>query len=398
MDPYLTDWLNVLLRWLHVIAAMAWIGASFYFVYLDLSLRPPKRREEADEGVAGEFWAVHGGGFYHTQKYKVAPGALPEPLHWFKWEAYTTWLSGFALFVVLYYARADEFLIDPQVADIQPGVAIAASIALLALSWIVYDVLCRLLAGRELALGVAVALFTVAAAYVSAQLFSGRAAFLQVGAMLGTIMAGNVFFNIIPAHRQLVRAKEEGREPDPAPLLRAKERSVHNNYLTLPVVFAMISIHFPLAYAHERSWLILLALMAVGAWVRLFFNLRHQGRNVWAIPATAALAVVALALVLRPDDDAAGNVAAEPVSFAEIAAIVEERCAGCHSITPRDVPSAPAGITFDTPEEIVGNVDAIATMAVDTMTMPPGNVTGMTDEERRLLGAWIEQGAEVSPP
>jgi uncharacterized membrane protein len=375
---------------------MAWIGASFYFVYLDLSLRPPKRREDADEGVAGEFWAVHGGGFYHTQKYRVAPGTLPEPLHWFKWEAYTTWLSGFALFVVLYYARADEFLIDPRVADIQPAVAVAASITLLALSWIVYDLLCRLLAGRELALGVAVALFTVAAAYVSAQLFSGRAAFLQVGAMLGTIMAGNVFFNIIPAHRKLVRAKEEGREPDPAPLLRAKERSVHNNYLTLPVVFAMISIHFPIAYAHERNWLILLYLMAVGAWVRLFFNLRHQGRNVWAIPVTAAIAVLVLALVLRPDDD--DGAAAEPVSFATVAAIVDERCAGCHSLTPTDVPSAPAGITFDTPEEIAANADAIKRMAVDTTTMPPGNVTGLTDAERDLLGAWIAQGARVNPP
>jgi uncharacterized membrane protein len=397
VDPYLTDWLNILLRWLHVIAAMAWIGASFYFVYLDLSLRPPRRREDADEGVAGEFWAVHGGGFYHTQKYRVAPsGALPEPLHWFKWEAYTTWLSGFALFVVLYYARADEFLIDPQVADIRPGVAVAASVALLALAWIVYDLLCRLLAGKELALGVAVALFTVAAAYLSAQLFSGRAAFLQVGAMLGTIMAGNVFFNIIPAHRGLVRAKEEGREPDPAPLLRAKERSVHNNYLTLPVVFAMISIHFPLAYAHERNWLILLYLMAVGAFVRLFFNLRHQGRNVWAIPVVAGVAVLALALVLRPEDDDAA--AAQPVSFAEVAAIVEERCAGCHSMTPTDVPSPPAGITFDTPEEIVASADAIERMAVDSEAMPPGNVTGLTEEERGLLGAWIAQGAKVNSP
>ncbi len=397
MDPYLTDWLNLLLRWLHVIAAMAWIGASFYFVYLDLSLRPPKRKADADEGVAGEFWAVHGGGFYHSQKYKVAPAELPEPLHWFKWEAYTTWLSGFALFVVLYYARADEFLIDPQVADIQPAAAVAASVALLAIAWIVYDGLCRLLAGRELALGVAVALFTVAAAYTSTQLFSGRAAFLQVGAMLGTIMAGNVFFNIIPAHRKLVRAKEEGREPDPAPLLRAKERSVHNNYLTLPVVFAMISIHFPLAYAHERNWLILLALMAVGAWTRLFFNLRHQGRNVWAIPVSAGLAVVALALVLRPDDNA-GSAVAEPVSSAEVAAIVDERCAGCHSMTPRDVPSAPAGITFDTIEEIALHAEAIKAMAVDSRTMPPGNVTGLTDEERQLLGAWIAQGAKVNPP
>ena len=392
MDPYLTDWLNLLLRWLHVVAGIAWIGASFYFVYLDLSLRPPKRREDKDAGVGGEFWAVHGGGFYHTQKYRVAPESLPYPLHWFKWEAYTTWLSGFALFVVLYYANADQFLIDPQVADISPAAAIGASIGLLALAWVAYDVLCRLLAGRALVLGAAVALFTVAAAYGSAQLFSGRAAFIQVGAMLGTMMAGNVFFNIIPAHRELVRAKQEGREPDPTPGLRAKERSVHNNYLTLPVVVAMISNHFPLAYGHARNWLVLLALMAIGAWIRHFFNLRHTGRTRWSILVTAGIALVVLALVLRPDD---GVEAAEPVAFAEVQPIVEARCAPCHSMTPTEVPSAPGGVTFDTPEQIEAHVDAIRRQAVDSRAMPPGNVTGMTDEERELLGAWIRQGAPL---
>jgi len=396
VDPYLNDWLSILLRWLHVIAAIAWIGASFYFVYLDLSLRPPKRRQDADAGVGGEFWAVHGGGFYHTQKYRLAPGALPEPLHWFKWEAYTTWLSGFSLFVVLYYVNADEFLIDPQVADLSPAVAIAASIGLLALAWLVYDLLCRLLAGRELALGGAVVLFTVAAAYVSAQLFSGRAAFLQVGAMLGTIMAGNVFFNIIPAHRKLVRAKEEGREPDPGPALRAKERSVHNNYLTLPVVFAMISIHFPIAYGASRNWLVLVILMAAGAWIRVFFNLRHQGRTHYEILMIAGAVILAVALVLRPEDDAAGK-AAEPVAFAQVEAIVQQRCAVCHSSEPTEVPSAPAGITFDSRAEIAARADAIKRQAVDARAMPPGNVTGMTDEERDLLAAWIAQGAKVSP-
>ena len=397
MDPYLTDWLNVLLRWLHVVAGIAWIGASFYFVYLDLSLRPPKRREDAQAGVGGEFWAVHGGGFYHTQKYRVAPVSLPYPLHWFKWEAYTTWLSGFALFVVLYYANAEQFLIDPQVADIPPALAIGASVGLLALAWVVYDALCRLLAGKELALGAAVALFTVAAAYGSVQLFSGRAAFVQVGAMLGTMMAGNVLFNIIPAHRELVRAKQEGRQPDAAPGLRAKERSVHNNYLTLPVVFAMISNHFPLAYGHARNWLVLLALMAIGAWVRHFFNLRHRGRTRWSILVTAGAALVVLAVVLRPDDDAAAG-DTEPVAVAEVQRIVEERCAGCHSMTPTEVPSPPGGVTFDTPEQLAAHADAIRRQAVDSRAMPPGNVTGMTEEERELLGAWIRQGAPVSAP
>jgi uncharacterized membrane protein len=396
VDPYLNEWLSILLRWLHIVAAIAWIGASFYFVYLDLSLRPPKRREDADAGVGGEFWAVHGGGFYHTQKYRLAPGALPEPLHWFKWEAYTTWLSGFSLFVVLYYVNADEFLVDPQVADLSTAVAILASIGLLAAAWVVYDLLCRLLAGRELALGAAVVLLTVAAAYVSTQLFSPRAAFLQVGAMLGTIMAGNVFFTIIPAHRKLVAAKEAGREPDPEPALRAKERSVHNNYLTLPVVFAMISIHFPVAYGADRSWLVLLVLMAAGAWIRVFFNLRHQGRTHYEILVIAGAVILAVALVLRPEDDAAGKAAA-PVAFAQVEVIVEQRCAVCHSSEPTEVPSAPLGITFDTPEEIAARADAIRRQAVDAQAMPPGNVTGMTDEERDLLAAWIAQGAKVSP-
>ena len=253
-------------------------------MYLDLSLRPPKRREDAEAGVGGEFWAVHGGGFYHTQKYRLAPGALPEPLHWFKWEAYTTWLSGFSLFVVLYYVNADEFLIDPQVADLTPAVAIAASVGLLALAWLVYDLACRLLAGRELALGAAVVLFTVAAAYVSAQLFSGRAAFLQVGAMLGTIMAGNVFFNIIPAHRKLVAAKEAGREPDPVPGAPGEGALGAQQLPDAPGRLRDDRDPLPdrlrgcpeLARPRRRSWP-----RAPGS--GYFFNLRHQGQTRWAI-------------------------------------------------------------------------------------------------------------------
>ena len=224
MDPYLTDWLNLLVRWLHVVAAIAWIGTSFYFVYLDLSLLPPKKREDAEKGVGGEFWSVHGGGFYHVQKYRVAPEVLPEPLHWFKWEAYTTWLSGFALFVVLYYANAETYLVDRRVADLATATAIAISVGLLALAWVAYDLLCRLLAKNDRLLGVAIFFVTVAAAYTTSNLFSGRAAYIQVGAMLGTMMAGNVLFNIIPAHRELVAAKEAGREPEPTPGIRAKQR------------------------------------------------------------------------------------------------------------------------------------------------------------------------------
>ncbi len=396
MDPYLTDWLDILLRWLHVVAAIVWIGTSFYFVALDNHLRPPKRRDDPEGDVGGETWEIHGGGFYRVQKFRVAPERLPEPLHWFKWEAYTTWLSGFALFVVLYYVNAETYLVSRQVADIGKWTAIGASVGLLALAWVVYDVLCRVLGGSDALVAVAVAVFTVAAAYGTSQLFSPRAAYIQVGAMLGTMMAGNVLFNIIPAHRELVAAKKAGREPDPAPGIQAKQRSVHNNYLTLPVVFAMISNHFPVAYGHERSWLVLLALMAIGAWVRLFFNLRHTGRNVWTIPATAAVAVVALALAIRPDDGGGGpeDERAEPVEFAEVERIVTERCAVCHSASPTQTNTAPAVITFDTPDEIAAQAAAIRRQ-VESGAMPPGNVTGMTDEERDLVVEWVRRGAEL---
>jgi uncharacterized membrane protein len=393
VDPYLSDWLNLAIRWLHVIAGIAWIGASFYFIHLDLSLEAPKRREDADRGIGGEYWSVHGGGFYHVEKFKVAPPTLPEPLHWFKWEAYTTWLSGFALFVVLYYANAEAYLIDRSVADLSAWAAVGASIGLLALAWVVYDVLCRVLRSRELVLAVFVAGLVVLSTYVASQLFSGRGAYIQVGAMVGTIMAGNVFFNIIPAHRELVRAKQAGRDPDPAPGIGAKQRSVHNNYLTLPVVFTMISNHFPFMYGHERAWLVLVAMMAIGAWVRHFFNLRHQGKTRLWIPATAAIATVALALAIRPDGGGAEVANAEPVAFSDVESIIEERCAACHSATPTMADAAPRGIVFDTPEQIADQAAAIEQQAVLTEAMPPGNVTGMTEEERELLGTWIRQGA-----
>ena len=394
-DAYLTDWLDLLLRWLHVVAGIVWIGTSFYFVALDNHLRPPAERGDAARGVAGEAWEIHGGGFYRVEKYRVAPQTLPEPLHWFKWEAYTTWLSGFALMVVLYYADADTYLVDREVADIATGWAVAISIALLALAWVVYDLLCRLLPRRELLLAALLAALVAAAAYGSESVFSARAAYLQVGAMLGTIMVANVLFVIIPGHRALVRAKEAGREPDPVHGLRGKQRSVHNNYLTLPVVLAMIGPHFAFAYTHEQAWLVLLALMAVGAWIRHFFNLRHRGRTVWAIPVTAALAVVALGVVIRPDDTS--GTAAEPVAFSRVAQIVEQRCASCHAASPTDpsFSAAPNGVVLERPEQIRAQAEAIEEQAVRTRAMPLGNATGMTERERDLLGAWIDQGAQV---
>jgi uncharacterized membrane protein len=380
---YAQDWAELLIRWLHVIAGIVWIGASFYFVALDNHLRPPKERRSREEGVGGETWEIHGGGFYRIEKYRVAPRELPDPLHWFKWEAYTTWLSGFALLVVLYYLDADVYLVDPAVFDLSDEAAIAISLGLLLGAWVAYDLLCRLLRGRELLLALGVAALVVLAAWGTSELFSGRAAYLHVGAMLGTIMAANVLVVIIPAHWELVRAKEAGREPDAAPGLEAKRRSVHNNYFTLPVVFAMISNHLPWTYGHERGWIVLVALMAIGAWVRHYFNLRHAGQTVWAIPVTAALAVVALAWAIEPEDDAV-QPAAGSATIADVQQIVETRCLSCHAGA-----GAPGGIRLETAGEIEARADRIEEMVVRSRAMPPGNVTGMTDEERATVAAWL---------
>lgn len=353
LDPYLRDWLDLLLRWLHVIAAIAWIGTSFYFVLLDQSMRPPKRPEDAEAGVGGELWEVHGGGFYHVQKYRVAPPQLPEHLAWFKWEAYTTWLSGFALLVVLYYLDARANLVDPAVADLSTGEAVGISVGLLVAAWLAYDVLCRLLGERELVLGGCLVALTAVAAWGAGELFAPRAAFLQLGAMLGTVMAANVLFSIIPAHWELIRAKEARREPDPAPGLAAKRRSVHNNYLTLPVLLTMLAAHFPFLYQTAHPWLLLVALMLLGAWVRLFYNLRHAGRTHWWMPAAAGAAVVALAVAVEPEGGTAVEPSGDPV--AGRAVFVSAGCGACHALADAGA-SGRVGPSLDAarpPEELV---------------------------------------------
>jgi uncharacterized membrane protein len=330
LDPYVRDWLDLLLRWLHVIAGIAWIGTSFYFVLLDQSLRKPKRSEDAAAGVAGELWEVHGGGFYQVQKYKVAPPELPDHLAWFKWEAYTTWLSGFALLVVLYYLDAHANLIDPTVADLTTGEAVAISVGMLAAAWVVYDVLCRVLGRRDLLLGGCLVVLTAFAAWGAGELFAPRAAFLQVGAMLGTIMAANVLFSIIPAHWDLIRAKEEGREPDPAPAIAAKQRSVHNNYLTLPVLLTMLAGHFSFLYTLDRAWLVLVVLMLLGAWARLFFNLRHAGRTHWWMPVVGGVAVVALAVAVKPNETTGAATSADVAAGRTV--FESAGCGSCHTL------------------------------------------------------------------
>ncbi|HKG43598.1 MAG TPA: urate hydroxylase PuuD [Gaiellaceae bacterium] len=393
MDPYANEWLQFLARWLHVMAGIVWIGTSFYFVALDNHLRPPARGADAERGVGGETWEIHGGGFYRIEKFQVAPPRLPDVLHWFKWEAYTTWLSGFGLLVVLYYFNADSYLVESG-GPLGTGWAIVVSVALLGVAWVVYDVLCRVLRSG-LALAAALLALTTLAAWGATELFTPRAAYLQVGAMLGTIMVANVFFVIIPAHRDLIRAKEEHREPDPAPALRGKERSMHNNYLTLPVVFAMLSNHFPAAYGHSYSWLVLVALMAIGAWIRHFFNLRHAGRTVWWIPVTAALGIAAVAVAIRPTGGSEQAVAADGASFSRAREIVQQRCVPCHSAHPTSVASAPLGIRLDSGAQMRTQAAAIERVAVESRVMPLGNATGMTAAERDELGAWIRSGARI---
>jgi uncharacterized membrane protein len=388
LDAYLTDWLNLVIRWTHVIAGIAWIGASIYFVFLDTSLERPREPGDADKGVHGELWAVHGGGFYHVQKYLTSPARLPEPLHWFKWEAYWTWISGFSLLVLLYYVSADTYLIDPSVADLPEWAAIAISLSGLVLAWVVYDLLCRTIRS-DLVLGVLGVVLTALAAWGATELFSGRGAFIQVGAMLGTIMVASVLFVIIPAHWELIHAKLEQRPPRIELGIDAKRRSVHNTYLALPVVLTMISNHFPFLYGDAHAWLVLVALMLISAWVRHFFVLRRRGRTNLLIPVAAAAATIGIALAIEPDEPK--GAADVTVTDGEATAIVERRCTPCHSANPTNeqFTSAPGGVVLDTTEQIVERADQIRAQAVDSTAMPLGNVTGMTDQERQALGAWI---------
>ncbi|MGQ0836276.1 MAG: urate hydroxylase PuuD [Gammaproteobacteria bacterium] len=396
-DAYYLDWANLVLRWAHVITGIAWIGSSFYFIWLDARLNVPPRDPE-DPDVAGDLWAVHGGGFYHSQKYKVAPAQLPEPLHWFKWEAYFTWMTGFVLFIVVYYFNAGTLLADPGSGRLAPGTAVLVSVALVIGGWFIYDLLNRskLPDAAFVAIGSALLL---ALCWGVAQLFSGRGAYMQVGVMLGTIMAANVFFVIIPAQRELVAAKLAGHAPDPRPGLRAKQRSVHNNYLTLPVVFAMVSPHFPFTYAHPYNWLLLFVIFVGGALVRHWFNLRNVGRRAPVLPAAAAVLLIVLVVVLHPRRAEQPPVAAAAVEFADVRRIIEDRCVACHAAktTHPTAPVAAAGVMLDSPQLLRAWAQRIHERAVVTRTMPLANLTQMTEEERSTLARWYAAGAPAGP-
>ena len=392
--PYGLEWLNLIVRWLHVITGIAWIGASFYFVWLDNTIRPPAPGSDlANKGVSGELWAVHGGGFYNPQKYLNAPPELPGELHWFKWEAYSTWLSGFALLTIVYYFNAQAMMVDKQVADLSTWQAVGIGLGSLVVGWTVYDLLCRSRLGKhDLAFGAVIFAFLVASAYVLNTFLSGRAAYIHVGAMIGTMMVANVLMLIIPGQRKMVAAMTAGQTPDPIHGQKAKQRSVHNNYFTLPVLFIMISNHYAMTYRHEHAWAVLAAIMAAGVLIRHFFNLRHRGRTEWRYPLAGVALLLALAVAIAPKRP----VAAPAVPFAQVQSIVAQRCVSCHSDHPTQAgfASAPGGVMLHNPELIHQNAAKIYQQAVQLKAMPIANLTNMTDAERAQVGAWFEAGAK----
>jgi len=395
VESVLTEWLSLITRWLHVIAGIAWIGSSFYFIHLDLSLKP---RAGLPQGVQGDAWQVHGGGFYHMVKYLVAPARMPDELTWFKWEAYVTWLSGFALLVIVYYLGAELYLIDRSVLELTAPMAAAIAFGSLVVTWLMYEALCRSPLGRhEVALALVGYVFLVALTYGFTHVFSGRGALNQIGALIGTIMVANVFLIIIPNQKKTVAALLAGKEPDAALGLAGKQRSVHNNYLTLPVVFLMISNHYPLIFATRFNWVMVAIVLAIGPIIRHFFNSRHEGKGspwwTWGIAAAGMLAIAWLSAAGPRQTSAA----AVPANVTATAAhnVVLSRCSMCHMDGPLwpGVNAAPKNVLLDSPEAIQRHAHLIEINAVRSHAMPPGNVTQITDAERGVLAAWIAAGA-----
>ncbi|GEA07751.1 membrane protein [Alteromonas sp. KUL42] len=413
--PWL-DWLSLFVRWFHVIAGVAWIGASFYFIWLDNNLRTPPQWKQ-DKGIKGDLWAIHGGGFYEVAKYAYGPEQMPTTLHWFKWEAYTTWLSGFALLIIVYYFGASAYLIDPSVNAMTPTTAIALGLSLIFGGLFVYEIACRSpLAKYPLAFGIGLVALVTLVSYLSTQWFSGRGAYIHVGALIGTIMAGNVFFNIMPNQRKMVAAVAQKKDIDPNWGASAKLRSVHNNYFTLPLLFIMISNHYPMTYQHPHNWLVLMAIMAAAAWIRHFFNLRHVGTTKPSILVSGAVAMLAITLwVSWPQSTKVENKYAESglpqatlpkstktagtdahnnvVSDQQVTSLIETHCVSCHSRSPSDdiFKVAPLGVVLDSWEDIERYAPQIVRRAAVTKDMPFLNKTGMTEEERQLLAQWFEQ-------
>ncbi|AUI82134.1 urate hydroxylase PuuD [Alteromonas macleodii] len=415
--PWL-DWISLFVRWFHVVAGVAWIGASFYFIWLDNNLRTPPKWKQ-DKGIKGDLWAIHGGGFYEVAKYAYGPEKMPETLHWFKWEAYTTWLSGFALLIIVYYFGASAYLIDPSVNAMSPTTAISLGLGLIFGGLGLYEFACRSpLAKYPLAFGIGLVALVCIVSYLSTQWFSGRGAYIHVGALIGTIMAGNVFFNIMPNQRKMVAAVADKKDIDPNWGASAKLRSVHNNYFTLPLLFIMISNHYPMTYQHPQNWLVLIAIMAVAAWIRHFFNLRHVGTTKPSILVSGAVAMLAIALwVSWPQSPShtsneghedvslvdevgkkvtANNAVAQAsseVSNERVVSLITTHCVGCHSRTPTDdiFKVAPLGVVLDTWEDIERFAPQVVRRTTVTKDMPFLNKTKMTDEERQEIARWFAQ-------
>ena len=402
MEAYLLDWANLLLRWLHVISGVAWIGASFYFVMLDNSLTQPVKRSDSDKGVSGELWAVHGGGFYHSQKYKVGPKGEPlsDNLHWSKWEAYTTWFSGMALIVIIYWFGANTYLIDQQVMPMSATMAITISGSVLVAGWLIYNTLCRVLANKDTLLTAIILLLIIATDWALFQAFSARAAYLHVGAMMGTIMVFNVMIHIIPGQKKVVAQIRAGEEPDSAPGIIGKQRSVHNTYFTLPVLFIMISGHYPITYGNEHGWLVLAFVMMAGVLIRQFFVLRHRGQVLWWLPVIGIIILLALIWVLRPSTEGIDNTASVAiVSDAQVTQVIAARCTVCHAVSPTQAgfSAPPLGLVLESSEQIALNAEKVAT-SVQSHYMPLGNLTGMTNEERLIISTWYRQRSTIKQP
>ncbi len=390
MEAYILDWLNLLVRWLHFITGVAWIGASFYFIWLDDHLEAPTEPGDEAKGVGGELWSVHGGGFYHAQKYRVAPTDMPQRLHWFKWEAYTTWLSGMLLLALVYWYGAEVYLIDPAVADLSAIKAIGIAIAYVVGGWFVYDLLCKSpLAEDTRVFAFILLLLSSVLAWSLCELFSGRGAYIHFGAVLGTIMVANVFFVIIPGQKKLIAATSRGETPDPAPAIDAKQRSVHNTYFTLPVLFVMMSNHYAMTYSHEYNWAILISISLAGALIRTFFVARHAGQASFVPVVIAILLLAVTAAMIAPSPKVTSSAAA---SFDQVRNVINARCTGCHADAPVHpaFPAAPLGVVLDTDERIRADAARIHQQTVVTRVMPIGNLTAMTDEERQIIDQWYQ--------
>ena len=406
MEAYLLDWVNLLLRWVHVITAIAWIGSSFYFVFLDNNLQKPNSPDLLEKGVDGAMWAIHGGGFYNPQKYMVAPKKIHTKLHWFFWESYSTWISGFALFTVMYLWNASTYLIDKSLMDWSPAVAITAALSFFVVFWFVYDAISRLFGFRkngELIVATLMLCVVAFASWLACQLFAGRAAFLLVGAMIATAMSANVFVWIIPGQRKVVAAMTSGEKYDASALAihgkRGKQRSVHNTYFTLPVIFAMLSNHYSFLYTHPQRWLILFVMMFAGALIRQFFVQRHgyhlgRASNPWPFAAVGVVLIVAAIAAMAPwgAKDVAPQAQAAPATFAQVKSVMDQRCLSCHGEQVQM-----KNVRLDTPEYIKLHAQNIYQQVSVTQQMPMNNATGITAEERQWVASWFLAGAKVDP-